>query len=150
MTRLSSALKLNDAIRTKTFEIKGNKFTVKVPLAQEKLAIDTSILDIPDEVVQARFEEMTKPFKDTKIEGIEHKDGDIIVFGNSAKETARSIIQLERKIESYFKFLVLEEGVNANFTYKEIEEELPLQLQLEVVEKIVEAIEPNYREARKN
>lgn len=150
MTKLSSALKLNDAIRTKTFEIKGNKFTVKVPLAQEKLAIDTSILEIPDEVVEARFEEMTKPFKDTEIEGIEHKDGDIIVFGNSAKETARSIIQLERKIESYFKFLVLEEGVNANFTYKEIEEELPLQLQLEVVEKIVEAIEPNYREARKN
>lgn len=150
MSKLSSAFKFSDSLRTKTFEIKGNKFTVKVPLSQEKLAIDTSITDITEDEVNARFLEMTEPFKDTEIEGIEKKDDDIIVFGSSAKETARAILQLEKKITLYFKFLVPDEGESNDFTYEDIDAELPLQLQLEIVEKITEAIEPNYKEARKN
>lgn len=150
MSKLSSAFKFSEALKTKTFEIKGTKFTVRIPLSSEKLAMDASIFDIPQEQIDARYAQMTEAFKDTEIEGIEHKDDDVIVFGNSAKETAKSILQLEKKITEYFKLLVPEDGSSNEFTYEEIEEELPLQLQLEVVEKIMEAIEPNYREARKN
>ena len=68
----------------------------------------------------------------------------------SSKETVSSILRMEKKILRYFQFLVPEEGTSEDFTYADIEEELPLQLQLEILEKINEAIEPNYREARKN
>jgi hypothetical protein len=150
MSKLSSAFKLNDQIRTKTFEIKGNKFTVKVPTSHEKLAIDKSIYDISEEEINAKFHSITDIFRNETIEGVEITDDDVIVNGVSSKDTVVSILQMEKKILKYFQLLIPEEGTSEDFTYADIEAELPLQLQLEILEHINEAIEPNYREARKN
>lgn len=154
MTKLSSKFGFNDAIRTKTFEIKGNKFTVKVPTSNEKLAIDKSIIEIDETELNIRYQKMTEVFRqsvaESPIEGIELKEDDVIIDGMSAKETVASVLRMEKRILKYFQMLIPEDGSSEDFTYEDIEAELPLQLQLEVVEKISEAIEPSYRDARKN
>jgi hypothetical protein len=57
---------------------------------------------------------------------------------------------MERKIVEYFKLLVPVEGTLEDLTYEEIEAEFPVQVQFEFLEKITEAIQPGYKEARKN
>ena len=57
---------------------------------------------------------------------------------------------MERKITEYIKLLVPENGDLAELTYDDIEQEFPLQIQLELIEKITEAIQPGYKDARKN
>jgi len=154
MTKLSSKFGFNDAIRTKTFEIKGNKFTVRVPTSNEKLVIDKSIIELDEAEINSRYEKMTEVFRksvaEEQIEGIELKEDDVIIDGMSAKETVSAVLRMEKRILKYFQMLIPEDGSSEDFTYEDIESELPLQLQLEIVEKISEAIEPNYRDARKN
>lgn len=151
MTRLSSALKLTDSIRIKTFSINDQKFRVRVPLNNEIEAIATRVGDISNDLIQARLKKMTKALTSEKIDGVEVTKDDVIVDGTSAKETVTSILQMENKIVEYFRMLVPEEGESLeNITYEEIESELPLQVQLEIVEKITEAIQPGYKDARKN
>lgn len=151
MTRLSSALKLTDSIRIKTFSINDQKFRVRVPLNNEIEAIATRVGDISNDLIQARLKKMTKALTSEKIDGVEVTEDDVIVDGTSAKETVTAILQMENKIVEYFRMLVPEEGESLeNITYEEIESELPLQVQLEIVEKITEAIQPGYKDARKN
>lgn len=154
MSKLSSAFKFNDSIRTKSFEIKGNKFTVRVPLASEKAEIDKSTFDISEDEVNVRYKEMTDVIRESllsqPVDGIEITENDVIINGSSSRDNVKSLLRMERKIVKYFHLLVPDDGSTVDFTYKDIDEELPLQLQLEIVEKISEAIEPNYREARKN
>jgi len=57
---------------------------------------------------------------------------------------------MEKKITEYVRLLVPENGEINDLTYQEIEEEFPLQIQLELIEKITESIQPGYKDARKN
>lgn len=150
MTRLSSALKTTQQIRTKSFELAGNTFKVVVPLNKELEEITQRIIDVPEEDIQVRLEKMTKALTSTELEGVEVKDGDVVVNGISTKETVKSILQMERKIVEYFKFLVPVEGTLDGLTYEEIDSEFPLQVQFEILEKITEVIQPGYKDARKN
>ena len=59
-------------------------------------------------------------------------------------------MQMERKVVEYLKLLVPETGTLDDLTYEEIEQEFPLQVQLELLEKITEVIQPGYKDARKN
>ena len=54
------------------------------------------------------------------------------------------------EITEYVKLLVPESGDFENLTYEDIEAEFPLQLQFELIEGIVNAIQPGYKDARKN
>jgi hypothetical protein len=147
---ISAALKINDSIRTKTFEMNGHTFKVKVPLGSELDAINKRVISPTQEAIDARFEKMSANLKDADIEGIERKDDDIIIDGNSIKKTVVSVLQMETKITEYFKLLIPEEGSLANITYEQIDEEFPIQTQFEFLEKITEVIQPNYKDARKN
>lgn len=150
MTRLSSALKTTQQIRTKSFELAGNTFKVVVPLSKQLDEIMQRIIDVPEEDIQARLKKMTEALTSEELEGVEVKDDDVVVNGISTKETVMSILQMERKIVEYFKLLVPVEGTLDGLTYEEIDSEFPLQVQFEILEKITEVIQPGYKDARKN
>jgi hypothetical protein len=150
MTKLSSALKLKDSIRIKSFELAGHTFKVKVPLNSELETIIKRIVEIPEEEVSARLKKMTEALTESTSEGVEVKDGDVIVEGKSTKETVLSVMQMERKITEYMKLLVPESGSLSDLTYEDVDAEFPLQVQFEIIEKITEAIQPGYKDARKN
>jgi hypothetical protein len=150
MTRLGEALKLTDAVRTKTFELGGHAFKVKVPLNAELEAANKQIYDVPEDVIKARLEKMTSTLRAEKIEGVEVTDDDVIVEGKSVKETVVGVLHMERRVVEYMKFLVPETGDLENITYEEIEAEFPLQVQFELLEAITNAIQPGYKDARKN
>lgn len=150
MTRLGKAFNLNTSIRTKTFELAGHTFKVKVPLTTELDAMFIRISEIDDKEVESRLKKMTDALKKDKIEGVEVTKDDVIVNGTSTKETVISVLQMEKRITEYIRLLVPQEGELNDLTYEEIEQEFPLQIQLELVQKITEAIQPGYKDARKN
>lgn len=150
MTKLSSAFKFKDSIRVKSFELGGHVFKVRIPLNKELEDMTKRIIDISQSEVDQRLEKMTNALKDENIDGVEIKDGDVIVDGKSTKETVISVLQMERRITEYIKLLVPETGDLKDLTYAEIEEEFPLAVQFELIEKINEAIQPGYKDARKN
>jgi hypothetical protein len=154
MTRLSSALGSNyasDSLRTKTFELAGHTFKVRVPLTREMELIQERIENIDESEYKARFEKMTASFKDsTALEGIVITDDDVIIEGRSTRELVKSIMQMENRTVEYIKLIVPEHDNLDDITYKEIDEEWPFQVQLEVLNKISEAIQPGYKDSRKN
>jgi hypothetical protein len=154
MTRLSSALGSNyasDSLRTKTFELGGHTFKVRVPLTREMELIQERIEIIDESEYKTRFEKMTTSFKDsTAVEGIAVTDDDVIIEGRSTRELVRSIMQMENRTVEYIKLIVPEHDNLDDITYKDIDEEWPFQVQLEVLNKISEAIQPGYKDSRKN
>lgn len=154
MTRLSSAFGKKysaDAIRTKTFELAGHVFKVRVPLTKEMEEIQQRINKIDEVDAKARFEKMTTTFKDsTAVEGIVVTKDDVIIEGRSTRELVESIMQMENRTVEYIRLLIPENGTLEDITYKEIEEEWPFQVQLEILNKITEAIQPGYKDSRKN
>jgi hypothetical protein len=154
MTRLSSALGstyASDSLRTKTFELGGHTFKVRVPLTREMELIQERIEIIDESEYKARFEKMTTSFKDsTAVEGIVVTDDDVIIEGRSTRELVKSIMQMENRTVEYIKLIVPEHDNLDDITYKDIDEEWPFQVQLEVLNKISEAIQPGYKDSRKN
>ena len=57
---------------------------------------------------------------------------------------------MEQRITEYVKLLVPANGEINDLTYAEIEEVFPLQIQLELLENIIDAIQPGYKDAQKN
>lgn len=150
MSKLFESLNISPSIRTKSFELNGHTFKVKVPLSNELDAIMEKIVKLDNEIIKSRLEKMTSALTESTIEGVEIKDDDVIVEGKSTKEIVISVLQMENRITEYFKLLVPTAGSLENLTYDEINSEFPLQVQLELVEKINEAIQPGYKDARKN
>jgi hypothetical protein len=60
------------------------------------------------------------------------------------------MMTMENRIVEYVKLLVAENGSLEDITYKDIEAEFPMAIQLELVSKITEVIQPGYKDARKN
>ena len=61
-----------------------------------------------------------------------------------------SVLQMENRITEYFKLLIPEEGTMDDITYEDIDAEWPFSVQVEILTKIGEAIQPGYKESRKN
>jgi 6-pyruvoyl-tetrahydropterin synthase len=150
MTRLGSAFNLNGSLRTKTFELGGHTFKVKVPLTSELDEMFSRIAKVDENAVKERLKKMTDALTKEPIDGVEITEDDVIVNGASTKQTVISVLQMENKITEYIRFLVPENGDLSSLTYEEIDQEFPLQIQLELIEKITEAIQPGYKDARKN
>lgn len=150
MTKLATALNIKESIRTKSFEFAGHTFKVKVPLNKELEEITARVIEVPNDVVQARLQKMTESLTKEPVEGVEIKDGEVFVDGRSTKETVIAVLQMERKIVEYLKLLIPVEGNLDNLTYEEVEQEFPLQVQFELLERINEVIQPGYKNAKKN
>ena len=150
MTRLSTAFGGTDNLRIKSFELAGHKFKVRIPLTKEMDEINEQIKVIDKDEAQARFDKMTSDFPDY-VEGIVKTDNDVIVDGRSTRELVETIMTMENRVVAMIKLLVPAEGQSlSEITYKDIEAEWPLSVQLEVISKISDVIQPGYKEERKN
>lgn len=151
MTRLASAFGNTGALRVKTFELGGHLFKVRIPLTKEMEEMNRRIEDAPKDEIESRYQKMTAAFRDgEKIDGIEITENDVIVDGKSSRDLAESAIKIERRIVELFSLLVPESGTLEGLTYQEIEDDFPFSVQVEMIAKITEAIQPGFKDQRKN
>lgn len=155
MTRFSQAFgeKYDTAvaqIRTRGFSFGGFDFKVRLPLSVETEAMYKRMATVDEEQVKARIEKMTEAIRANPVEGVVISDDDVVVDGRSTREVATSIILMEQRITEYFRLLVPENGTFDDVTYEEIDAEFPLPTQLELIEAIADAIQPGYKDTRKN
>lgn len=160
MTKFSSAF--GDKYQTnrknlliRSFELSGHTFKVRIPLVAESDAIYKKVSEPNEETIEKVYQEITKPlrqFENNQTEEFKFTDNDILVDGRSMREAAKNKAITEARITEFFKLLVPEmEGVTLeDLTYADIEEEFPIAVQMQIVEKIGEVISPTYREARGN
>jgi hypothetical protein len=160
MTKFSSAF--GDKYQTnrknlliRSFELGGHTFKVRIPLVAESDAIYKKVSEPDEETIEKVYQEITKPlrqFENNQTEEFKFTDDDILVDGRSMREAAKNKAITEARITEFFKLLVPEiEGVTLeDLTYADIEEEFPISVQMQIVEKIGEVISPTYREARGN
>ena len=152
MSKLGSALgkKYEEnrlAVLTRSFELGGHTFKVKVPSVSEIEAIYNYAKNPDLEAIEKTYQILTEDIR--KVEGIEEKNNDIIIDGRSMKETATNKHVLQFRITAYIKFLIGENGETLDqITYEDIEAEFPLAIQLTLIEKINEVISPEYKEVR--
>jgi len=140
---------------TRTFELGGHVFKVRIPLVAESEQIYEKVSKPNDETVDKIYQTITAPlqqFKDNQSEEFKFTDNDILVDGRSMREAAKNKAITEARITEFFKLLVpeLEDVTLEDLIYKDIEEEFPLSVQMQIVEKIGETISPTYKEARGN
>lgn len=150
MTKLTSAFGEISNLRTKSFELAGYDFKVRVPLTKELDAMQERIVKIDQAEFQRRFDKMTASFRTGTFEGVVVTDDDVVVEGRSTKELVQSILKMENQMVEYIKLLVPVNGTLDDITYEEIEAEWPTSVQLEILAKISEAIQPGYKDSRKN
>lgn len=152
MSKLRSALgkKYEEnrlAVLTRSFELGGHTFKVKVPSVAEIEEIYNYSKNPDLDAIEKAYQILIEDIK--KVEGIEEKDNDIVIDGRSMRETATNKHILQYRITSYIKFLIGENGETLDqVTYEDIEAEFPLAIQLTLVEKINEVISPEYKEVR--
>lgn len=160
MTTLSKALGAGfishrQAMLTREFDLGGHTFKVRIPLVAESDAIYQRI-SAPDEgAVETVFNDLTKnleQFKDAPNSELKFEGDDILVSGRSMREAARNKVMTEARIVEFVKLLIpaVDGATLDELTYADIEEEFPLAVQILLVEKIAEAISPNYKDTRKN
>lgn len=149
MTRLSSAFGGTENLRIKSFELAGHKFKVRVPLTKEMDEINERIKNIDAKEAKKRYEKMVAGFT-KEVEGVVITDDDVIVEGRSTKELVETVMMMENRVVEFIKLLVAENGSLEDITYEEIEAEWPMAVQLEILAKISDAIQPGYKEERKN
>lgn len=162
MSRLSATLgekyqSKRQSIFTRTFELGGHTFKVRIPSVAEADSIYENVMKPSEETVDALYKTMTETlmtFKDDVApdSGVEFLENDIVVHGRSMREAAKTKAMTEAKITEYVKLLVPENPAEtmADITYEDIEAEFPLAIQLTLVEKISEVISPTYKENRGN
>lgn len=150
MTKLTSAFGEISNLRTKTFELAGHEFKVRVPLTKELDAMQERIEKFDQTEYQKRFDKMTSSFRNGPIDGVVVTDDDVIVEGRSTKELVETILQMENRMVEYIRLLIPVNGTLDEITYEDIEAEWPTAVQLEILAKISEAIQPGYKDSRKN
>ena len=143
-----------EELRTRKFELGGHIFKVRVPVVAETDAIFKRVSEPDEAKVQAVYDKLAQPMmqfkEDAEKTGFEFLEDDIIINGNSLKQTAKTQVMTQTRITEYIKLLVPVEGTMDDITYEDIEAEFPMSTQLALIEKITEVISPTYRESRGN
>jgi hypothetical protein len=160
MTKFSSAFgdkyqsnKKN--LLTRTFELGGHIFKVRIPLVAESETIYQKVANPDEETVENIYQEITaslRQFEGNQTDEFQFTENDVLVEGRSMREAAKNKAITESRITEFFKLLVpeLEGATLDDLTYKDIQEEFPISVQMQIVEKIGEVISPTYKEARGN
>jgi hypothetical protein len=137
------------SVMTRTFVLGDHTFRVRVPAVHEIESIYNYFKSPNLDLVDAAFKSMTYDLvsiKDTNPDGVVYSDKDIVVDGRSMMEAARNRVILQYRIVEYFKFLIPEDGQSlADLEYADIEEEFPLSIQIQMIDKISEVISPDYK-----
>lgn len=139
------------ALRIKSFEYGGHTFRVKVPTLAEHEALLMKIEDVKDN--QTALEEIyaKRTMGLEASESVVFQDNDVIVEGRSMREAAKNELMSQAQITGFFNLLVKEvdDGLG-DLTYQDINDELPLSVQLELMKRIADAVSPNLDDAKKN
>lgn len=140
---------------TRSFELGGHTFKVRIPLVAESDAIYKKVSEPDADTVEKIYVEITaslRQFEATQTEDFKFIDNDILVDGRSMREAAKNKAITEARITEFFKLLIPElEGASLDdLTYQDIEDEFPFSVQMQIVDKIGEVISPTYKEARGN
>lgn len=157
MSKFAKSFGINTAqLRTRTFEINGQAFNVRIPLANEAEEMFRKAENPSPEHIEEKYAELTKDIVKRKEalagkdSGIVFTDDDIKVGDNSMRELAKNQAGTEIRIVESFKLLIPVDGSDfSDLTYEEINAEFPLPVQLTLVKRIAEVISPNYEETRK-
>ncbi len=137
------------SIMTRTFELGGHTFKVRVPQVGELEAIYNFKYSPDDALVETMYQEMVKDLLKLNDPAIEKLDNDVVVDGRSMRDAAITKLGLQHRIVEYFKLLIPETTETLDdLTYADIEAEFPLPIQMEFVEKINQVISPDYKESR--
>jgi len=143
-----------ELVRTRSFEMNGHIFQIKVPTTLEFEAITERIKQIDQDKVNKYYFDLSKAFIENQVdfekEGVEFKDDDVFIKNRSLKETAKNKVITENRITEMFKLIVPEDktfDINT-ITYEMVEELFPFSIQLEVVDHITKTISPSYESAK--
>ena len=132
------------SVLTRTFELGEHTFKVRVPAVHEIEAIYNYFKNPDEAKIELAYKELIKDLpKDSEI------NGDVVVEGRSMREAAKNRVVFEHRMVEFFKLLIPESGESlADLEYKDIADEFPLPVQLQIVDAINEAISPNYEGVR--
>jgi len=135
-----------DLLRTRSFELGGHTFKVKVPLTSELDAMYERLKIVDDSLVQKYFDDLSKNIEKDDSE-IKYIDGDILVNDKSLKETCKNKVITQNRITEFVRLLVPEnkEFNMSEVNYSDIEELFPFAIQLELIEQISNCISSNYQ-----
>lgn len=157
MSKLTNKLGINsDSIRIRTFTFNGQNLKVRVPTVAEAEVLYAKTKEPPAELVEQKYQEIVKPILENK-ETLEQstefviKEDDVIFQDKSVREMAKNKAITEVRILETFKLLVAGDGGKIDdLTYEDIEQDMPLPIQLDLLRRITEIISPGYEENRKN
>jgi regulator of RNase E activity RraB len=140
---------------TRSFELGGHTFKVRIPLVSESDAIYKKVSEPDTDMIEKIYVEITaslRQFEATQTEDFKFTDNDVIVDSRSMREAAKNKAITEARITEFFKLLIpAVEGASLDdLTYQDIEDEFPFSVQMQIVDKIGEVISPTYKEARGN
>lgn len=157
MSKLDSVLgskfqEHKQSILTRSFMLGEHTFKVRIPTVGETEAMYDRLKTIDDDKVAEVYQELTQDlikFKDSGDDTMVFTDDDVVVEGRSMKDAAKTTVTARARILEYFKMLVPEEGQSwEGVEYKDIEAGMPWAVQIEMVEKIIECISPNYKDIK--
>ena len=151
MTRLGAAFKNSQDLRVKTFELAGQIFRVRIPLTKEMTALEERVDKIDEEEAEKRYQKLVAGFdRSVETEGVVFTDNDVLVDGRSTRDVVKIGLQFENRVVEFIKLLVPLEGTLDDLTYEDVDAEWPLSVQIDLIGKIADAIQPGYKEERKN
>ena len=143
-----------ELVRTRSFDMNGHTFRIKVPTTLEFEAISERIKVVNENKVNKYYSDLSKPFienkKDFENQDIEYQDNDVLIKGRSLQETAKNKVITENRITEMFKLIVPEDKTfdMNTITYEMVEELFPFSIQLEVVDNITKTISPSYESSK--
>lgn len=137
------------SIMTRTFTLGDHLFKVRVPSVGQIESIYNYFKNPNEELVEKTFKELTyemMKIKEDKPDMVVYSDNDVVVDGRSMREASRNKVVLQYRIVEYFKFLIPENGQTLDdLEYSDIEDEFPLSIQIQLIDKISEVIAPDYK-----
>ena len=157
MSRLGSVLgneyqnnKLS--IVTRNVRVGDATFKVRIPTVGEQEEINKRIVELDEKKIQEVYEERTAKLMEVKEQNppdVEYLEDDILLKGKSIRETVRTQLAIQARVMETIKLIIPQEGQDwSEITYADIEAEWAWEVQLEVVKKILEAINPEYKEIK--
>ena len=133
------------SILTRTFTFGDATLRVQVPSVAKIEAIYNEFKNPNKEAIEKIYQDLISNLKTFPEDVVVKSDDDVVVNDRSMREAAKNTYLTQFRILEYFKFLVPAEGQDVNtLTYADIEADIPLSIQLKIVDKINEVISPDY------
>jgi hypothetical protein len=135
------------SILTRTIKFNEATFRIVIPSVAKIEAI-YNYRNSPDlEKIESIYQQLKANLVIKPEDKVEETENDIVVNGRSIRESATNTHLTQYQILEYFKFIVPQEGQDINtLTYEDINTEIPLQIQIEFMNKINEVLSPDYKE----